>query len=73
MRRPINLVESDRIRPCSVCKQNTIFTTERGRPLHPACGYGFELFHPEAETGIDAGIETCLDSLGAIVVAVRNG
>lgn len=66
------MVGSERVRPCSICKQPTVFATSRGRALHPACGYGFELFHPEAETGTDAGIETCLDSLGALVVEVRG-
>lgn len=70
MKRPLNIRLADTIRPCSVCRQPSSFAAERGRPIHPSCGYGFELFHPEADDRVDEGIELCLDVLGGRVVVV---
>jgi hypothetical protein len=71
-RRPIGTRALETVRPCTECKQPTEFGTAGGRPLHPACRPGFELFHPEAESLVEVEANTlaAIAGLGGKVVAV---
>lgn len=59
----------DKPRPCSKCKQPTITTTMRGRPIHDTCEGWLNVMPDELEAQVIFGIAV---DLGATIVTPKE-